>query len=121
VSEAADALSRKLDALLAGQAEAAARLDGIEDALRSVVAGVAGLVPILGTHREMLQRILEAAAAEDAGGSELAEALRHVEAALNAMTDAQARTTQALSGLPEAVEDAAARGARRALAREPGR
>lgn len=120
MSEASDLLSRKLDALLAGQAEAAARLEGIEDALRSVVATVAGLLPILGTHRELLQRIL-LAATEDAGGSELAEALRHVEAALNAMTDAQARTTQALSGLPEAVEDAAARGARRALAREPGR
>jgi ABC-type transporter Mla subunit MlaD len=121
MNEAQDLLSRKLDALLTGQAEAATRLDQIEDALRSVVATVAGLVPILGTHREMLQRILEAAAAEDAGGSELAEALRQVEAALSAMTDAQARTTQALSGLPEAVEEAAARGARQAMSREPAR
>lgn len=125
MSDAADLLSRKLDAMLAGQAEAAARLDGIEEALRSVVASVAGLVPILGTHREMLQRILEAAAA-DGDGSELSEALRHVEAALDALVDAQARTTQALSGLPATVEDAAARGARRALgatapAREPAR
>jgi hypothetical protein len=37
------------------------------------------------------------------------------------MTDAQARTTQALSGLPEAVEEAAARGARQAMSREPAR
>lgn len=113
MSGTADILSRKLDAVLAGQAEAAARLDGLEDALRSVVATVGALVPILGTHREMLARILEAATAEH-DGSELAEALRHVEAALGAMADAQARTAQALTGLPEAVEDAAARGARRA-------
>jgi hypothetical protein len=124
MNDLADLLSRKLDAVLAGQAAAAVRLDGIEEALRSVVATIAGLVPILGTHREMLQRILEAAAAEDAGGSELAEALRQVEAALGAMLDAQARMTQALAGLPDAVEDAAARGARLALAaaaEEPGR
>ena len=124
MSDAADLLARKLDALIAGQTAAAARLEGVEEALRSVVASVAGLLPLLGTHREMLQRILEAAAA-DADGSELSEALRQVEAALDALADAQARATQALSGLPAAVEDAAARGARRALgaaaAREPAR
>jgi hypothetical protein len=121
VNDAADLLSRKLDAVLAGQAEAAVRLDGIEEALGSVVAAVSALVPLLGTHREMLQRILEAAAAEDAGGSELAKALRHVEAALDALATAQVRTTQALAGLPDAVEDAAARGARLAFAEAPGR
>src|SRR4051812_45918449 len=103
-------VSRKLDALLAGQAAAAGRLDELDEALRDVVVAVAKLVPILGTHREMLQRILNAAAGESASGSELAEALRHIEAVIGTMTEVQARTNRALVGLPDAIEDATARG-----------
>ena len=70
------------------------------------MAAVQGLVPLLGTLREMLQLVLEAAGDESAGSGEFAELIRRVEAQIGRQNDTLEVIRTMLLRLPGEVESA---------------
>lgn len=106
-------LHLKLDRILAGQeAQATAELELV---LSMLVQGVQGLVPLLGTQREMLQRLLEAASDDTGDDGELTKLIQRIEAALIQQTANLSQIRVTLQRLPGQVEAAAIDGVRMAV------
>ncbi len=79
-------LHLKLDRILARQDDHAAAVAGLEEVLSMVLQGVHQLVPLLNAQTEMLRKIMEAAAGEEASDGEMAKLIRHIAAALTQQT-----------------------------------
>lgn len=92
-------LHAKMDRLLAGQAAQAQATAELETSLAALVQGISGLVPLLGTHTELLQLIHQAATREAPGDGDLAELLAKLVVAME-------RVEMAVIHLPETVRQA---------------
>ncbi len=73
-------LHLKLDRILAGQEEQAKAAAELELVLSMLLQGVQNLIPLFGTQREMLQRLLEAAS-DETGAGRTAPSCRAISAA----------------------------------------
>ena len=108
-------LHLKLDRLLAGQEAHTKAVESLELVMSMVLQGVQNLIPLLGTQREMLQRVLEAASDEGADGGEMQELIARIEAALTQQTADMSAIRVTLQRLPGQVEAAAIDGVRMAV------
>ena len=108
-------LHLKLDRILAGQEDAAKERAELELVLSMLLQGVQNLIPLFGTQREMLQRLLEAASDETGGGGEITELIARIEAALTQQTADMSAIRVTLQRLPGQVEAAAIDGVRMAV------
>ena len=108
-------LHLKLDRLLAGQEAHTKAVESLELVMSMVLQGVQNLIPLLGTQREMLQRVLEAASDEGADGGEMQELIGRIEAALTQQTADMSAIRVTLQRLPGQVEAAAIDGVRMAV------
>ncbi len=109
-------LHLKLDRILADQEDQAKATVELELTLSMLLQGVQNLIPLFGTQREMLQRLLEAASDEGGDGGEMAELIGRIEAALTQQTADMSAIRVALWRLPGQVEAAAIDGVRMAVA-----
>ena len=108
-------LHLKLDRILAGQEDQAKATAELELTLSMLLQGVQNLIPLLGTQREMLQRLLEAASDEGGDGGEMVELIGRIEAALIQQTADMSAIRVTLQRLPGQVEAAAIDGVRMAV------
>ena len=108
-------LHLKLDRILAGQEDQATATAELNLVLSMVLQGVQGLVPLLRTLREMLQRLLEAASDETGGDGEMTKLIQRIEAALTQQTADMSQIRVTLQCLPGQVEAAAIDGVRMAV------
>lgn len=108
-------LHLKLDRILAGQEDQAKATAELELVVSMLAQGLQNLVPLLGTQREMLQRLLEAASDEGGGGGEITELIARIEAALTQQTADMSAIRVTLQRLPGQVEAAAIDGVRMAV------
>jgi hypothetical protein len=106
-------LHTKLDRLLAGQVDQAKAIANLETGIDAVVQGVSGLVPLLGTHTEMLGLLLQTAAKEAPGDTNLGELLTKL---LTTME----RVETAIIRLPRMVQQAVHPAASDSTGPEPG-
>ena len=109
-------LHLKLDRILAGQEDQAKATAELELTLSMLLQGVQNLIPLFGTQREMLQRLLEAASDEGGDNGEMAELIGRIEAALTQQTADISAIRVTLQRLPGQVEAAAIDGVRMAVA-----
>jgi phage-related minor tail protein len=93
------------DAILARLAALDGRLTAIEEAEASIVRSLLALGGTLGTHTEMLARLLEAATDEGTEGRQLHDALEHIFASLNTQTGLLADIAIGLRRLPALTAD----------------
>ncbi len=108
-------LHLKLDRILAGQEDQAKATAELELVVSMLAQGLQNLVPLLGTQREMLQRLLEAAGDETADDGEMAKLIQRIEAALTQQTADMSAIRVTLQRLPGQVEAAAIDGVRMAV------
>ena len=108
-------LHLKLDRILARLDDQDRVMADHELALSILVQGVQKLVPLLGTQREMLQRVLEAASDDTGDGSEMAKLIGRIETALTQQTADLSQIRVTLQRLPGQVEAAAIDGVRMAV------
>ena len=108
-------LHLKLDRILARQDDQEKAAAEHELVLSMLVQGVRELVPLLGTQREMLQRVLEAASDGPADDGEMAKLIKHIETALTQQTADLSQIRVTLQRLPGQVEAAAIDGVRMAV------
>ncbi len=106
-------LHLKLDRILAGQEDQATA--ELELVLSMLLQGVQNLIPLLGTQREMLQRLLEAASDETGDDGEMTKLIQRIEAALTQQTADMSAIRVTLQRLPGQVEAAAIDGVRMAV------
>ena len=99
-------LHLKLDRILANQEAQSRQMADMAEASAVIVQAVQGLVPLLGTLREMLRILLDAASDESAGGNELAELIRRVEAQLKGQNETLEMIRAMLLRLPGEVKSA---------------
>ncbi len=88
-------LETKLDRLSAQQEDATARLEDIQSALGSILAGLHVMTEIQQAHSEMLTRLNEAVSKEESGGEEIVKLLQK----LNQMVDTLTASVQVMPGL----------------------
>ncbi len=105
----------KLDRILARQDDQERAMTEHELVLSILVQGVRELVPLLGTQREMLQRVLEAASSETGDDGEMAKLIQRIEAAMTQQTADLSQIRVTLQRLPGQVEAAAIDGVRMAV------
>ena len=99
------AISLKLDLILAQQSEQVGRTDSLELVMSAVLQALKGeQMPMLGTIIEKLERILEAAGNEAAGG-ELATALKQLAVQIEALVEQDIKLTGAVMRFPVLVEE----------------
>ena len=108
-------LHLKLDRILAGQDDQKRVMAEHELVLSMLVQGVRELVPLLGTQREMLQRVLEAASDGPGDDGEMAKLIQRIETALTQQTADLSQIRVTLQRLPGQVEAAAIDGVRMAV------
>jgi len=108
-------LHLKLDRILARQDDHEQAMAEHELVLSILVQGVRELVPLLGTQREMLQRLLAAASDETGGDGEMAKLIQRIETALTQQTADLSQIRVTLQRLPGQVEAAAIDGVRMAV------
>ncbi len=108
-------LHLKLDRILARQDDQERAMAEHELVLSILVQGVRELVPLLGTQREMLQRVLEAASDETGDSGEMAKLIQRIEAAMTQQTADLSQIRVTLQRLPGQVEAAAIDGVRMAV------
>jgi len=108
-------LHLKLDRILARQDDQEQAMAEHELVLSILVQGVRELVPLLGTQREMLQRVLEAASSETGDDGEMAKLIQRIEAAMTQQTADLSQIRVTLQRLPGQVEAAAIDGVRMAV------
>ena len=108
-------LHLKLDRILAGQDDQKRAMAEHELVLSMLVQGVRELVPLLGTQREMLQRVLEAASDGPGDDGEMAKLIQRIETALTQQTADLSQIRVTLQRLPGQVEAAAIDGIRMAV------
>ncbi len=108
----AASLHLKLDRITAKQDEQDRKLDAIDQSLAALTAGMTGLVPLLGTHREMLQQVLDELTKESPSGSDLHNLLARIEATLGNLSGAIHSINGLLRDLPAACESATIDGVR---------
>jgi hypothetical protein len=94
-----DALSLKLDRVLAGQEQHRRETAAHTEAMQAVLMAITdGITPALATHREMLAEILKACTAEPT--TDLGATLRAMEAAIRGMEMAVRTLTAELRRAP---------------------
>jgi len=108
-------LHLKLDRILARQDDQERGMAEHELVLSILVQSVRELVPLLGTQREMLQRVLEAASSETGDDGEMAKLIQRIEAAMTQQTADLSQIRVTLQRLPGQVEAAAIDGVRMAV------
>jgi hypothetical protein len=108
-------LHLKLDRILAGQDDQAKATVELELTLSMLLQGVQSLIPLFGTQREMLQRLLEAASDETGDDGEMTKLIQRIEAALTQQTADMSAIRVTLQRLPGQVEAAAIDGVRMAV------
>ena len=107
-------LHLKLDRILAGQEQIAARQADTDAALEALIAGLTNLAQTMDVQRELLVKLAEAMSQEDAG-TELHELIEGMTASLRQIqADGQAMQ-EALGRLPDVVSKAAQEGATLAM------
>ncbi|TCZ61140.1 hypothetical protein [Roseicella aquatilis] len=92
-------------AILARLAGLDGRLAAIEGAAASIVRSLAAVGATLGTHTEMLARLLEAATDEGAEGQQLHDAIERIMGSLDAQTGLLADIATGLRRLPALTAD----------------
>lgn len=103
------AISLKMDRLLAGQEALTERVESLELCLGAILQGLQHEQrPMLGTIIEMLEKLLAAAASENAGG-EMAMALKQLAAEIAALVEQDGKLTDAVAMLPTLIEESVAR------------
>lgn len=109
-------LHLKLDRILATQDDQRKAMANHELVLSILVQGMRELVPLLGTQREMLQRVLEAASDGPGDDGEMVKLIQRIETALTQQTADLSQIRVTLQRLPGQVEAAAIDGVRMAAA-----
>jgi predicted nucleic acid-binding Zn-ribbon protein len=119
VERALEAVSLKLDKVLAEQGDTRAEVRELREAQAALTAGLVQLGNQVDTLNGSIVALDEAVNAEDPEGQErakqLAGALRRIGETMKQLSEETARVVTVMNGLPRAVSDAALDGVRLAL------